>query len=119
MEMPNFSHFAWKSLYDPNTKNVRSKSINSAMDKNGNPTVIGKALLNGLRPDLVDCNRGRLSWEDLPNGAYVFQTDDGGYYDECTLEYLGHETLVEGRKNDKIFDPDNVPIYEEEDLEDC
>jgi hypothetical protein len=28
------------------------------------------------------------------------------------MEYLGHDTLVEGRKRDKIFDPDNAPVYD-------
>jgi len=55
MESVNFSHFAWKSPYDPNTKNVWSKGVNIAMDKNGIPTAIGRALLNGLKPEPSNC----------------------------------------------------------------
>lgn len=87
-------------------------NIASAMDKNGTPTAIGRALLNGLDPELADCRRETME-RTLSNGAVVYQTDDGGYYDMCTLEYLGHDTLVEGRKKDVLLDLNDALLYEE------
>jgi hypothetical protein len=50
MEMDNFSHFAWWNPYNKNTKNIWRLNTPSAMDKNGTPTAIGRALLSGLNP---------------------------------------------------------------------
>lgn len=80
------------------------------MDKDGNPTAIGRALLNGLDPELADC-RAESSEVTLSNGATVYVALDGGYYDKCTFEYLGHETVE--RRKDKQFELERAIVYEE------
>jgi hypothetical protein len=71
MDMDNFSHFAWWNPYNKNTKNIWRMNISSAMDENGTPTAIGRALLNGLDPDLADC-RAETMEVTLSSGAVVY-----------------------------------------------
>jgi hypothetical protein len=97
MNRDRIEKFAWWGSF--NTWDPKHSRVNKILvDKEANLTALGRALTSGLDPEVADCDAAadeRIV--DFGNGQKVLQYN-GGYYDICSKEYLGHIDAVKGRE---------------------